>query len=233
MPLGHNHAQPLYVPGLAALGRFRALPAAAEPEQSQRQDAVDRRRRLLRIHCDQRPSALPACQQGARICRTKAVFEIHGAAQRFDLPVAEGAQQHVLQLPEIARANRRTRRRRPLVAVCQQVQHLRPRLSKAPHLQPQGILPDIEAGHRADNIPLLRPQLQHAAAMLRRQGIARLPHIEEHAAIFQHRGTGMLRQERLKLARERIRAQICNNGRHLSPSVCDETRIARNALSGG
>ena len=132
----------------------------------------------------------------------------------FQSPKARG--NRCSKLLQVARTYRCTRRRCSLIAIRQQVQHLRPRLPKPPHLQPQRILPHIEPGYGANDVPFLRPQLQHAAAVLRRKRVARLPHVEEHAPIFQHRGAGMLRQKRLKLARECLGAQICNNGRHLS-----------------
>ena len=121
----------------------------------------------------------------------------------FDLPVTEGARQQMLQLLQVARAYRCTSRRCSLIAIRQQVQHLRPRLPKPPHLQPQRILPHIEPSYGANDIPFLRPQLQHAAAVICGKCVAGLPHVEEDTPIFQHCGAGMLCQETAQ-ARARV-----------------------------
>ncbi len=44
--------------------------------------------------------------------------------------------------------------------------------------------------------------MEHASAVLRRERVMRSPHVEEHAAVFEHRGLRMFDEKRFERARE-------------------------------
>ena len=72
------------------------------------------------------------------------------------------------------------------------LQRLRLRLPKAMRAQPQHAVAQRRPAHAPDEIALLAPKMQRASAMLGRQRVLRLAHVEEHLAVFEHHRLWML-----------------------------------------
>jgi hypothetical protein len=163
-----------------------------QPQNPQRENAVDRSLRLFFVHGDHSPRLLPLQQRAARIGRAETFFEIHRGAKCIRLPLRKTSRQYPLQHAKIFHPRCLARRRRAPVPVGDQFQSLRLRLAEALRTQTQHAVPHRRPAHSPDKIALLTPQMQGAAAMFRRQLVLRLTHVEDHLAIFEHHGTRML-----------------------------------------
>src|SRR4030088_43029 len=64
--------------------------------------------------------------------------------------------------------------------------------------QPEHTVPHRRPTHAPDQIALLAPQMQRASAMLGRQLVLRLTHVEENFAVFEHHGACMLGEKFLQ-----------------------------------
>lgn len=81
------------------------LAAGVQPENAEREDAVDGRGRLLGANANDGLRSCAAQQAPAHIGRAKAVFEIHGIAHALDSRFREVALENALQQAEIVAAS--------------------------------------------------------------------------------------------------------------------------------
>ena len=128
------------------------------------------------------------------------MVQVHRIAQAVDGEIRKGPRHHAFQQTQISFPSGFARGRRARVTIRHQLQRLRFALAEASRFDAQDILAPIETCHSADEVALLRPQMQHAPPMLGGKSITRRQHFEEHAAIFQHRRPRMLSQKCLERA---------------------------------
>ena len=116
------------------------------------------------------------------------MLQVHRRAQAVHLGADEVAGQHALQQPLIVAAGGLAGGGSAAVAGGNQLQRLRLGSAHAASRQAQALRALLHVGHGADQVALLAPQLQQAAAMLLAHRIAGRAHVEEHTAILQQRG---------------------------------------------
>ena len=96
-PTRQHDLQPLHQPFAAAL-----LAAVLEPQNPERQDAVDRDRHFFVVHADDCPGLAALYQQPSRICRPKRPLQVHRRPKRLRLPTLEVSFKRSLQHLDVA-----------------------------------------------------------------------------------------------------------------------------------
>ncbi len=174
------------------------FPAIRQPENSQGEHPIDGRLALLGVDPDERPALLPAHQQASRIRGPKAVLQVHGRAQALHFVFVEVTAEQPLQQLQIPGPGEGASSGRPQVAIFDHLERLRALRTQAAHADAQRLFASFQAHHGADHIPLFRPQMQHAAAMLGRDRVMGCRHLEEHTAILKQGGARIVGKKLLQ-----------------------------------
>jgi hypothetical protein len=136
-----------------------------QPQNSEGQYAVDGRRALFFVDCDDRPGLLSAEQRAARVGRTEAAFEVHRGAKAVALEVGKAAQEYAFESVQVACAGGFACGRRAALAGGDQFQELGLRLSEALRREPQRACARSRGKHAADEVSFLAPEVQRAAVV--------------------------------------------------------------------
>lgn len=166
--------------------------AVYKPENTKRENSVDCGQGLFRIDGDYAPSHCSPRQHAACVGGPKAVFKIGSCLKAFGGPIGKTARRDMVENAEIFRARGLTRGGRAAVPIRNQLQHLGTALAETSRFKVRRVFAGPQSANGADEVALLRPQMQRAAALFGGQGIARRSPVEDHAAIFQDGGLRIL-----------------------------------------
>ena len=120
------------------------------------------------------------------------MLQIHRRTKAVHLGTDELAGQHPLQQPLIVAPGGLARGGRAAVAGGNHLQSLRLGRAHAASGKAQALRALLHFDDGTHQVALLAPQLQQAAAMLLAHRVVGAAHVEEHAAILQHRGCGVV-----------------------------------------
>ena len=195
----HNYLQSAEVAAYVAV-----LTAIVEPQDAEGEDAVHRGGGFRFADGDDRVGGGSFQQPAANIGRAEAVLQVHRRAEAVNFRSDKGPGKSPLQQPLIRASGRVACGGSPAIAGGHQFERLRFGRSHAPRHHAQALRARLHAQHGADDIPFLAPELQNASAMRLADRVARVAHVEDDAAVFEHGGGGMFGQVLFDLPGENV-----------------------------
>ncbi len=159
-----------------------------EPQNANGQRRVDRCLRFELIDAEHGPRRRPLVDGASRIDRTERALEIDSRSERRDSRTLVFAAKNSFEGFVICSALRFLRRRCAMVPTAADFQLVRTWLPQSLHRQFQHFTFRLGVEYAANAVALLRPQMQHALAVIGGKGIARGLQIEECGPIFHDNG---------------------------------------------
>jgi len=168
------------------------LTAVVEPKDAEGENAVDDGGRLSLCNADDGVGSGAAEEAAADVGGAEAVFKVHGRAEGVNLGADEVAGEHALKQALIVAAGGVAGGGGAAVAGGDEFEGLGLGRAHAAgdEAQAGSALLDLDDG--ADEVTLLAPELEEAAAMLLSDRVAGRAHIKEDAAILKEGGGGVV-----------------------------------------
>ncbi len=142
------------------------------------------------------------------------MLKIHCGAHAVHFGLGESAGEDALEQAHVAIARGSASRWCALIAIGYELESLRSGLAEAGGGEAQHAVARRDFDDRADEVALVRPEMEHTSPMLSGEGVVRALHIEEDAAIFEQCGARMLGEEELECLRQLSRSDAGSVGRH-------------------
>ncbi len=166
-----------------------------QPQDSERENAIDDRCTLVLAHTDDGPRLRPLHEHAACIRGTKASLEVHRRAKALNAPLRKIAGENSFEQPLMARACRITCGGCAAFERAYEFKHLRLRVAEPFRGETQTIRTRRYSNDVPHHIALVVPKMQRALAMLRRERVLRAAQIEEDLAVLKHRSLSVFRKE--------------------------------------
>jgi hypothetical protein len=199
----------------AAGGVFTAL---FEPENAEGEGAIDDGGWFFGADADDGPGRLAFGEEAASIGGAEAVLGIHGGTERFGRPARKLRREGLLEGAQITAAGSIARGGGAEVGIGDEGEGLRFGLAEAMGFEAEGIAARLDGGDGADEIAVLGPEMEEAAAVVGGDGAAGEAEIEKEAAVFEDGGVGMIGEEVFDGVGERGGdggGGWCSGGKHL------------------
>ena len=189
----NNHLESTHVTAAIAL-----LAAMIEPENAERENAIDDRGGLCFRNSDHRVNSGAEMKLAANIGGTEAVLQIHGRTQAVDPGANEVPAKDSLEQAEVVFTGSVASGWGTAVVGSDELKGLRLGDAHAAREDAEALCPVLQIDYGTDEVAFLAPHLQQATPVLFAHGEARETHVEEHAPIFEQRSGGMVGKILLK-----------------------------------
>ncbi len=169
-----------------------------QPEDAEGEDAVDGSGGFLLIDGDDSPGLLALHEGAARVGWAEGFLEVHGGAEGFWVPVGKAALEDAIEDTQVADAGGLAGAGSAAVFIGGELEGLGFGLAEALGGEAQDSGAHGGGGDATDDVALVRPEVEGAAAMLGGEGVLGEAHVEEDFAVFKQDRGGLFGEEGLE-----------------------------------